>query len=220
MTASNGPAAESNWWTRKPGAIATRSNSAIGAAVRNLSLRRRPLRGGGNLHGLVVDDLGQVIVSMGGKLRVFGGSGARRTGSPLNGLAGGMVFAVTRSFDNTDGVSFLATLDYNVDPPPETPADEPPPPSPTPQPNLIVTGLQNSSSIIVKNTGDADAGPFSVEIADRSGAKSTIRFAAGLAAGSQAAVPTYTCMSGRTFTADILGEVTESDEGDNTFSCG
>lgn len=208
----------------KAGAVISRSGArraaSSAAGARKINLKRRPLRGGGELRGLAIDDLGQVIVSIDGKLRVFGGSGRRRTGSPLDGMAGNVVLAVTRSFDNTAGTPFLETLDQTVDPPPEVPPEPAEPTPPPPQPNLVVTGLQNADTILVKNTGDADAGPFSVQIADASGAKNSVRFAGGLAAGAQAAVERYTCSAGRVFTADSLGEVAESAENDNAHSCG
>jgi hypothetical protein len=116
-----------------------------------------------------------------------------------------------------------ASLDFTVEgpaplPPPEEPAPPPPPPPPD-QPDLLISGLQNSTSIIVKNVGKAGAGPFDVTIHDAAGRTQTARFDNGLAAGDQAAVPGQTCTSGRVFTADSANEVAESNEGNNTHSC-
>jgi len=191
-----------------------------GASAVKVTLKGRQVQGGGKVHGLAVDDLGNVIVSVGGKLRVFGPGGRRLMGSPFEGASGDNVLAVTRSFDNTAGTPFLETLDFTVEgPPPLPPPEEPPPPPPPDQPDLVISGLQNSSSIVVKNVGKANAGPFDVMIHDAVGRNQTVRFDNGLAAGDQAAVPSQTCMSGRTFAVDSANEVAESNEGNNTHSC-
>ena len=83
----------------------------------------------------------------------------------------------------------------------------------------MIGGLQNSTAIVEKNAGKANAGPFDLTIHDAEGRTQTVRFDNGLAAGDQAAVPSQTCMSGRVFTADSGNEVAESDEGNNTHSC-
>jgi hypothetical protein len=121
---------------------------------------------------------------------------------------------VTRSFDTTAGLPFLATLDKTLGPPPVTPPEPPPPPA---QPNLVVNAIQGSSTLVVRNAGGAAAGPFDVRVADPSGTASSQRFA-GLAAGSEIALRSP-CATGRTFTADAGNEVAEADETDNVHAC-
>jgi hypothetical protein len=195
-------------------AVASRRARASATTPLKITVQRRPLAGGGKIDGLAVDDLGQIIASVGGRLRVYSSKGGRRAGSPFNGAVGGKVLAVTRSFDTTAGVPGFATLDKTVGPPPLTPAEPPPPPA---MPNLVVRAVPDSTIIVVRNIGNADAGPFDVRLADPTGATSAQRFP-GLAAGAEIALRNP-CATGRTFTADSGGEVAESDETDNVHAC-
>jgi hypothetical protein len=192
-------------------AVASRDARAAATTPVKIDVQRRPLQGGGKIDGFAVDDLGQIIASVGGKLRVYSSKGRRRGVSPFNGVAGGKVLAVTRSFDTTAGLPFLATLDRTVGPPPVTPGEPPA------QPDLVMRAIPDSTTIVVRNIGGAAAGAFDVRVADPTGAASTQRFP-GLAAGAEIALRS-TCATGRTFTADSGNEVAESDEANNGHAC-
>ena len=196
-----------------PVAAATARRGARAAALAPISLKRRTLQGGGKVHGLAVDDLGQVLVSVGGKLRVFSPGGRRRATSPFAGLAGTAVLAVTRSIDTTGGTPFLQTLDRTVGPPP---------PVPPFKPDLIVTGIPNSTTVVVRNIGPVAAGPFTVRVTDVASAAGprSIRFPDGLAPGGEAGIARNPCVAGRSYLADSLGEVQESNESNNGHTCG
>jgi hypothetical protein len=197
-----------------PNVAASHRPGAAAAALAPIGVRRRTLQGGGKVRGIAVDDLGQLLVSVNGRLRVFSAAGRRRLRSPFDGVPADAVLAVTRSVDTTAGTPFLKTLDRTPGPPPAVP------PEPGARPDLVVGGIADASTIAVRNVGAANAGPFSVQVLDAAGAPQTVRFASGLAAGAVAAVPRYLCAAGRTFAVDSGQEVAEADEGNNTFSCG
>jgi hypothetical protein len=177
----------------------------------SLTVRRRGFQGGGKVSSLQVDDLAQVIATVNGRVHVFTSSGRRVTGSPFDGLAG-RVLAVTRSLDTTAGTPFFKTLDRTVGPPPGVPPDTPA------KPDLVIENVPNSNAYVVRNVGLAAAGPFSVQSTDPTGGGVTQRVPNGLAPGAQVALGRG-CVTGRSWAADSLAEVAETNEANNSFTC-
>src|SRR5262249_42252700 len=136
----------------------------------------------------------------------------------FDGLPGNGVVAVARSFDNTAATPFLATLDRTVGPPPPEPPAPPAPPAPLA--DLVVSGGDNAPPLVARDIGAADAGAFCRRTDTPTAAPQAVRFPAGLAAGAVTAVPRLTCAAGRVFTVDSSAEVAESNEANNSFTCG
>jgi hypothetical protein len=104
-----------------PGVFSTKLNAKQGPAIssaarRQVDLKRR-FRLKGGIRGLVVDELGHIIVAQGGKLKVFTRKGKRLRRSRFRGRAKAAL-AVTRSFSNADPEILTPTADFFDEPDP------------------------------------------------------------------------------------------------------
>jgi hypothetical protein len=89
--------------------------------------------------------------------------------------------------------------------------------TPPPIPDLTVSLGEGTYTVI--NIGDADAGPFTVVIADDGQPVETVENPSGLAAGQDLAEQALPCVNGTvTITADAANAVAESDENNNSTS--
>jgi M6 family metalloprotease-like protein len=99
------------------------------------------------------------------------------------------------------------------------PIQPPAPPAAPPEPDLVITAV-SATGFTVKNIGDADAGRFWVRVT--SAQFQNFDFPNGLPAGAEASVSfgglCGQAGTGITATADVLGEVNESNEGNNSLT--
>jgi hypothetical protein len=103
----------------------------------------------------------------------------------------------------------------------ECPRDNPdlcqPAEPPEPRPDLRMSTVYNPTHVVIQNIGDARAGAFSVRI-DGAGNVSaqTVRIS-GLAAGASTQIPAQSvCELARPVKVDVLKEVIEKNETNNT----
>lgn len=192
--------------TAKVSKLASFSGSYL-AAKKLPRLREVDLRGVGERKratGLAVDDLGNLLIQIGGRTKHFKPNGKQIKGSPF-ARRPGIPLAFDRSFTSFDAASWPTPLDFVPD-------------DGIPAADLTLV-LSPDGKLIVRNQGLAGAGPFAVRVVDDLGrGPFEVPFPSGLAAGASQAVEIPCESFARTATADANDQVPEGDEANNSLA--
>jgi hypothetical protein len=140
-------------------------------------------------------------------------------------IGGARITAISHSggdYSRAEADQFIDATSLRSAPPPEPEPEPTPTPTPTPtatpapRPNLVIASAGDERAVI-RNAGDAPAGPFTATLTRGRSEPQQVRFPNGLAAGASTAFG-YSCRrETRTLTVDPTDAIAESGEDDNVL---